>query len=137
MAGEIVLGYDGSDNARAALAKAVDLARRLEAPLVIAYGYRVSLAGGEVQDYAAALRELGERCTADGAARAREAGIEPEVQLVEGDPAEVLAELASLRQAEAIVVGTRGESPLRGAILGSVPHKLLHLSEVPVLVVPG
>jgi nucleotide-binding universal stress UspA family protein len=36
-----------------------------------------------------------------------------------------------------IVVGTSGESPLRGAILGSVPHKLLHLSERPVLCVPA
>ena len=30
-----------------------------------------------------------------------------------------------------IVVGTHGESPLRGAIIGSTAHKLLHLSEVP------
>ena len=30
-----------------------------------------------------------------------------------------------------------GEHPLTGAVLGSVPHKLLHLSDVPVLVVPG
>ena len=36
-----------------------------------------------------------------------------------------------------IVVGTYGESPLKGAILGSTPHKLLHLSEVPVVVVPA
>jgi nucleotide-binding universal stress UspA family protein len=36
----------------------------------------------------------------------------------------------------AIVVGTYGESPLKGAILGSTPHKLLHLSSRPVLVVP-
>ena len=35
-----------------------------------------------------------------------------------------------------IVVGTHGEHPLTGAVLGSVPHKLLHLSAVPVLVVP-
>ena len=35
-----------------------------------------------------------------------------------------------------IVVGTHGEHPLAGAVLGSVPHKLLHLSDVPVLVVP-
>jgi nucleotide-binding universal stress UspA family protein len=36
-----------------------------------------------------------------------------------------------------IVVGTYGESPLRGAVLGSTPHKLLHLSPVPVLAVPA
>jgi nucleotide-binding universal stress UspA family protein len=34
-----------------------------------------------------------------------------------------------------IVVGSYGESPLRGALLGSVPYRLLHRSSVPVLVV--
>jgi nucleotide-binding universal stress UspA family protein len=29
------------------------------------------------------------------------------------------------------------EGPLRGAILASTPHKLLHLADRPVLVVPG
>ena len=38
--------------------------------------------------------------------------------------------------ARLIVVGTYGESPLRGAILGSTPHKLLHWSTRPVLCVP-
>ena len=34
------------------------------------------------------------------------------------------------------MVGGTGERPIVGAILGSVPHKLLHRSTVPVLVVP-
>jgi nucleotide-binding universal stress UspA family protein len=34
-------------------------------------------------------------------------------------------------------VGDKGLRPIRGAILGSTPHKLLHLSDRPVLVVPG
>ena len=45
--------------------------------------------------------------------------------------------LADTHDARMIVVGTYGESPIKGAILGSTPHKLLHLSERPVLVVPG
>ena len=44
--------------------------------------------------------------------------------------------LAAEHGARLIVVGSYGEPPLRSAILGSTPHKLLHLSEVPVLVVP-
>jgi nucleotide-binding universal stress UspA family protein len=45
-------------------------------------------------------------------------------------------ELAAELDARVIVVGTRGESPLRGALLGSTPHKLLQLADRPVLVVP-
>jgi nucleotide-binding universal stress UspA family protein len=36
-----------------------------------------------------------------------------------------------------IVVGTRGEGPVAGALLGSVPYKLVHRSSIPVLVVPA
>ena len=35
------------------------------------------------------------------------------------------------------MVGTRNESPLRGLLLGSVAHKLLQLSDRPVLCLPG
>jgi nucleotide-binding universal stress UspA family protein len=59
-----------------------------------------------------------------------------EVALVEQRPTEALVKLADELDARAIVVGTFGEHPIKGALLGSVPHKLLHLSERPVLVVP-
>jgi nucleotide-binding universal stress UspA family protein len=136
MSAAIVVGYDGSDGAKSALAAAIELATRLEAELVIAYGYEYSPMGGEVADFAAALREMGEKLTAEGAERARNAGLEPRQVVREGDPAHVLAALGSELHATAIAVGTRGERPLLGAILGSLCHKLLHVSEVPVLVVP-
>jgi nucleotide-binding universal stress UspA family protein len=136
MAQPIVVGYDGSDGAKSALAAAIDLATRLEAELVIAYVYEYSPVGGEVADLAAALREMGERLTEEGAERARSAGREPRREVREGDPAHVLAALGSELHATAIAIGTRGERPLVGAILGSLCHKLLHVAEVPVLVVP-
>lgn len=46
-------------------------------------------------------------------------------------------ELAIERDARVIGVGSRGESPIRGALLGATPHKLLALADRPVLVVPG
>ena len=38
---------------------------------------------------------------------------------------------------DVIVVGTHGEHPISGVILGSVPPRLLHVSPFPVLVVPA
>jgi nucleotide-binding universal stress UspA family protein len=136
MAGEIVLGYDGSDGSKAALTLAIDLAGRLGASLVIAYAYEVSPVGGEVTDLAAALRELGEKTAAEAEEQARAANIELTTVVREGDRAETLAGLADELGAAMIVVGTRGERPIAGAILGSIAHKLLHVSKVPVLVVP-
>jgi nucleotide-binding universal stress UspA family protein len=44
--------------------------------------------------------------------------------------------LADCHSARMIVVGSYRERPLKGAILGSTPHKLLHTAGRPVLVVP-
>ena len=52
-------------------------------------------------------------------------------------PVDLLLRLADEHDARLVVVGSYAESPLRGAVLGSTPHKLLHLSKRPVLAVPG
>jgi nucleotide-binding universal stress UspA family protein len=74
--------------------------------------------------------------TEEALAAVRQAGVEGESAVVEEEPAEGLVHLAERIGAEMIVVETRGEGPIAGMILGSTPHKLLHRSSVPVLVVP-
>jgi len=60
-----------------------------------------------------------------------------DLELVPEKPAAAaLVALAERRSARMIVVATQGEGPLAGALLGSVPHKLLQPPPVPVLVVP-
>ena len=49
--------------------------------------------------------------------------------------AKALVDASAKHDARMIVVGSHGEGPLAGALLGSVPHKLVHLAEQPVLVV--
>jgi nucleotide-binding universal stress UspA family protein len=136
MPGDVVLGYDGSEGSRKALAAAIELADALGRKLVVAFAYEVSPLGGEVQDLAKALRERGENVTAEAADAARSAGLDTETTVISGDRAEALATLAADRGAGMVVIGTRGENQLKGLILGSVAHKLLHLSPAPVLVVP-
>ena len=75
--------------------------------------------------------------TAEAAQRAADSGVEVEVELREERPVDALMSLAAEHDARAIVVGNFGEHPIKGAVLGSVPHKLLHLSEHPILVVPA
>jgi nucleotide-binding universal stress UspA family protein len=136
MTGELVVGYDGSEGSKVALRAAAGLAQELDAGLVVAFGYHVDPAGGEVADLAAALRERGERLVAEALQIAGESGVEAQPAVINARPAEGLANLAAERGARMIVVGTRGEHPLAGALLGAVPHRLLHLSTVPVVVVP-
>jgi nucleotide-binding universal stress UspA family protein len=79
---------------------------------------------------------MGRTALAHAVETATAAGVETEVELVDERAAEALLEAATRHDATMIVVGTTGESPLKGAVLGSTPHRLLHLSERPVLCVP-
>ena len=136
--GAIVLGYDASPGAEGAFETAVELARGFGDKLVIASG--VAPAGGVGEEWRQAERAVEDqaRGLADAAlARARDAGIDAEVELVVERPYQALLDVAARHDARFIVVGSWAESPIRGAILGSTPHKLLHLSERPVVVVPA
>jgi nucleotide-binding universal stress UspA family protein len=52
-----------------------------------------------------------------------------------GDAAREIVAAARAHGADIIVMGSRGRSDLAGLILGSTAHKVLHLSDRPVLVI--
>jgi nucleotide-binding universal stress UspA family protein len=135
----LVVGYDGSDGADSALAAAIDLARPLGEGLVIAFAAQPPgrSVGDEYRTHLEVLEERGRALTGAAAARATEAGVTAEAVVADERVVDLLLDLADEHSARMIVVGTYGESPLRGAVLGSTPHKLLHLSRVPVLAVPA
>ena len=134
----VILGYDDSPGAKAALTTAVELAQSHGDRLIISFGYAPSsVVGEEYRQHAGALEEMGERLTGQALEQARSSGVEAEVALVAVQPAAALVALAAEHDARYIVVGSYGESPIKGAILGSTPHKLLHLAETPVVVVPA
>ena len=137
MAGPIILGYDGSDCAKAALDQTIILAGALQADVVVAFGYASNPMGGETQDEELAIRGMGEALASEAVTKLQAAGIDTSVELVHDRPAQSILRVADEHAAILIVVGNHGESPMLGAILGSVPHKLLHRATVPVLVVPA
>ena len=91
MAFKIVIGYDGSEGAKAALAQALDLARQTSGKVFVAYAY-----GGPKQ-YSGApltprrqLMELGERLVSEALERASGSGVAVEPVLVEESAAQGL-----------------------------------------------
>lgn len=134
----IVVGYDSSDCGKQALDRAVELAKSLEDEVVVVFGYAPpGIWGGEIVEHEEAIEELGEKLTAEARERAAAQGIEVEVAMVPKRGAEALIEVADQREARMIVVGSYGEAPLKGALLGSTPNRLLHIADRPVLVVPA
>ena len=134
----IVVGYDDSPGSHAALEVAASLAAEHGDELIIGYGYGPpGNVGEEFKQHRDALVEMGRKVTDEAKAQAEAAGVDAQVELVEERGTNALLSLAEVHDARFIVVGSYGESPLKGAILGSTPHKLLHLSPVPVVVVPA
>ncbi len=138
MAGTIVLGFDGSECSGSALDTAIDLARHYGDGLVVVFAVEppVRSVGEEFREYEKALEEVGRGVAGSALERAQAAGVETEIELVAERPVPAILDVARQRDAHMIVIGTHSESPIRGAILGSVPHKLLHVSDRPVVVVP-
>jgi nucleotide-binding universal stress UspA family protein len=137
MADPIVLGYDESPSANAALAATVRIAPAAGAKVVVVFGYYISPLGGlqhgSIQE---ALEHVGRHAVGRAVADLEAVGVEVESRLVSGKPAEVLIDVAKEVGASAIVVGTVGENPVTGAILGSVVLRLVQRSPLPILVVP-
>jgi len=131
----LVVGYDGSDEARAALAYAAEHVD----------GGRVFIvsAADRVPEYLGAQYYQGFVDAAHGrvqalledAASQMPAGVDFVTELLEGRPAEAIVAVADARDADEIVVGSRGLGRVR-ALLGSVSHEVLHLADRPVVVIP-
>ncbi len=88
-------------------------------------------------DRNAALKHiLGEALVHEAKRVAAEAGdFEIETMVVEGDPAEQIVGTVDTVDANLVVLGSRGLSDLKGLWLGSVSHKVAHLSPVNVVTV--
>lgn len=134
----IVVGYDGSSPGEAALEEALTIAGELGDSVVVVFGYAPpGIWGGEIAEHEEAIEEFGEKVTKQAREQAAKRGAEIEVVLVARRAAEAVIAVGDERDARMIVVGSTGESQLKGMILGSTANKLLHLSDRPVLVVPA
>jgi nucleotide-binding universal stress UspA family protein len=134
---QIVVGYDGSDCSRAALDEGLRTAKAWGDEVVV-FGYSPpGLWGGEIVEHEDAIAERGKKVLTEAKHQAEAAGATVETELVAKKASEALVDVAEKHEARMIVVGSYGDPPLKGMILGSTPNKLLHLAERPVLVVPA
>lgn len=133
----VLVGYDGSPVARAAVAYALE---RVGEPGEVIAAYVVPAPQKQWVGTPYAERSL-ERHREHGrqvleALVGQAAGLGLVTELADGPTAATLVRLAEERRAEEIVVGSRGSGPVR-AMLGSVAHALLHEMDRPTVVVPA
>ncbi|KKH94658.1 hypothetical protein EO95_18400 [Methanosarcina sp. 1.H.T.1A.1] len=143
---KIVVATDGSENANRAAEWAIGLAKDRGAKVFAVHVVQYTGAVGAI-----ALKADGERATAYVAEMGKEAGVEVESVIVEDripaegkstkmsavgkNPAESIIDIAEEKDADLIVVGTKGMTGLSHILLGSVAETVVRHSKRPVLVV--
>ena len=135
----IVVGVDGSPGSDAALRYAVDDARRRHAGLrvVAAWDFPTPVfIGAPRPSYFADASEQAARSSAQAALAAVGPLDDLAVDLVvaNGPPSRVLVDQS--RDAELLVVGSRGHGGVAELLLGSVSEACMHHAACPVVVVP-
>jgi nucleotide-binding universal stress UspA family protein len=138
----IVVGVDGSGSGKAALRFALGEAtvRNAAVRAVTAWHLPVGAYGNALappppnleEELETQARRTLEQAIAD--ARAGGADVEVEAVVREGPASQVL--LAEARDAELLVVGSRGLGGFRGLLLGSVSQQCAHHAPCPLVIVP-
>ena len=146
----LVLGYDGSDCAKKALQHTASIAAHIDdAEVFVVHAFEFSIGyvpmgmtdsplmiSAEYDQHVSMVRDFGEKQVAEAKKELEAAGVHASGSVTEGKPVDVLLETAREKKAVAIVVGSHGHGAVSAAFIGSTALKLLHHSEIPVLVVP-
>lgn len=135
----ILVATDGSEAATTAIDHAIALAQRFDAPLygIAVVDERTGYDNGIV-DPEEARRHLEERAAGwleDLETTAMDCGVAVETAVRSGVPHEEILDYAAEHDAGAIVLGSRGRSSFKGALLGSTVDRVVRTADRPVLVV--
>jgi len=137
---KILVAVDGSPGAKKALKLAITMAAKMQSDLVALsvaappyippepYGFAAAGLQSAVGDYAVSLAKA-------AVEQAEKGGVNASWRVESGSPADMICQVADALNVDMIVVGSRGGSTLRRALLGSVSDRVVHISEIPVLIV--
>ena len=140
MLNTVLVAVDGSNHAKNALNTAAQLAGKLDATLLLVTVDEPGSLKGEVAEFARTegldRMAVCEWILHSAEAVAEQAGARTVRHDIEGGaPHEAILRAAQAHKADMIVMGARGLSELQGLVFGSVSHKVLHMTDLPVLIV--
>ena len=138
MFAKILVAVDGSESSKKAFAKSVFLAQKCNSKLYVAHVVLDWEYGGDsaatfelIEELRAKGTELLEQCKK----QALQGNVQVETVLEQGDYAHEIIEVAKRKDCELIIMGSRGMSPIKELMLGSVSLKVMHHASCPVMVV--
>ncbi|MBN1786645.1 MAG: universal stress protein [Candidatus Methanofastidiosa archaeon] len=139
---KIVVPIDGSDASINAAKRAIQLAKNLQAKMIVVHVINnfeikkyVEVSHDEEEVVKRELQEYGFKYLEHVKDLARRSEVSAEIVLVEGIPAEKIIETAKKENADLIVIGSSGGTGYRKRILGSTTDRVIRWSgDIPVLV---
>jgi len=137
----ILIATDGSDGGRHAVETGTELAHEVGAAATIVFVRRplptvVGDPCGQVELCAGFMREA-RAAVAQALQQASKLGVEAESEILMGDAADEILRLASSKEADLIVLGSRDHWPTTAAFLGSVSRDVVCRADRPVLIAHG
>jgi nucleotide-binding universal stress UspA family protein len=138
---KILIPVDGSESSRRAAKHVVDLAQGLEPVDIHILNVQPPIMSGQVRMFVGqdVIDQYHKEESALALKPVRElldqAGITYTAHSAVGHIAETIARIARDLHCDLIVMGTRGMSPIRNLVLGSVATQLIHLADIPVTLV--
>jgi nucleotide-binding universal stress UspA family protein len=115
--GRILIASDGSATADRAARKGLELAQEIDAPVTLVFVGHPATGRLVMEDTVAMYGE----------------GVDVDIRLQQGNPAELILQTAKEVAADVLVVGNRGLQGAKGFILGSVPESVLDGADADVL----
>lgn len=137
---KILIPTDGSEIAGVAVKQGIELAKALGSKIYGLYVIDVSAFAGIPteaiwESMRSLLEEEGRKALGAVEQTAKELGVECELLLKEGAPAEDITRVAKDEKIELIIMGTAGRKGLDRFLLGSVAEKVMRAAPCPVMVV--
>jgi nucleotide-binding universal stress UspA family protein len=133
----IVVGVDGSENARRALSWAAELALALDAEVIAVHAVGLLERFGEVVDDGDRYPEVRHAFDTEWCDALDTQGVRSVRLLRDGNPVAVLLSVAEEHDADLIVVGGRGVGGFPELLLGSTSTQVAQHATRPVTIIPA
>ena len=134
---KILVPLDGSKNSLRGLDEGIYLARQCQA--VVTGLYVIPIFPRNLVDaimpFQIHLTKEAKKFMNDAKLKCAQNGIVFKSKIIFGSPSIEINELARKEKFDIVVIGSRGQSGIKEAFLGSVANAIVHKSKVPVLVV--
>ncbi len=137
MFSNLLVAVDGSESAKKAFEKSIYLAQNCNSKVDIVHVVQCELGGDSANTFELIeeLKENAKKMLEEYKNQAAKNNIPIQIMVIQGDPAQVIIELAKTKNYDLIIMGTRGRSAFQELLIGSVSQKVMHHASCPVMVV--